>query len=70
MLTATEAKALFAQPPYTTEEIETQIRRKAMEQDFTAFDKKRISEEQLEQLRGLGFKVESGTDAWLVRWAK
>jgi hypothetical protein len=68
MISATEAKELFAQPAYTIEEIETQIRRKALEQDFTCFCRARISDEQLDQLRALGFSVESGTDTWIVRW--
>lgn len=70
MIHATEAAALYVQPPYTETEIDEQIRRVAASRAWTCFDKVRLSEESRATLEANGYTLElSGTD-YIVSWEK
>ncbi len=68
MLTAKEAAELYTQPPFTEEEIEQQIRENAKGQNYTGFDKTRLTPESRERLTANGFQVVEGILSYIVRW--
>lgn len=70
LITAREARELYAEPPFTVAQIDEQIREKAKTEDYTGFDKKRLTEAMRARLRRLGFTVEeyAGMQYVIVRW--
>lgn len=68
MISATEAQKLFNMPPFTLEEVEQQIREKAVTQDYTCFEKSRITTEVFGELQEAGYMVQTGVNDFIVRW--
>lgn len=68
MITATEAAALYIQPPYTADEVESQIRERAKSADFTCFDAGRLGDALQKELIAQGFKVSRAGGDFLVSW--
>lgn len=68
MISATEAAKLYTQPPFTLEEVEEQIRKMAVTEGYTCFDKARISREVFGALQEAGYVVQTGAENFIVRW--
>lgn len=68
MISAQQAKELYVQPPYSEEDIESQIRQRAAKQSYTCFAKNRISGELVDSLIQNGYIVKDQGDAFLVSW--
>jgi hypothetical protein len=67
-LLAEHAQSLYRQPPYTDDDVEDQIRKRAASDRYTCFERNRISDAQLDALRNNGFAVSLSGDSVHVSW--
>ena len=68
MISATEAQAMYVNPPFTQDEIEEQIRKAATSKNYTCFDALRFPLDLIEQMEAKGFRLVQSCGDVIVNW--